>query len=141
MKSQEAKELFNSGCNCSQAVACAYAAELGIDRDTLLAITHPFGGGVARSRELCGAVSGMLMVVGKMYSDRSKDEVYAIARSYMDKFVAEFGSTNCGALLTGEGLAVDTSTTSDKRTAEYYAVRPCAEYVAFAARLLDSQDK
>lgn len=139
MKKDLAKKLFESGCNCSQAVACAYCEEVGIDHDKLANLAFPFGGGIARSRETCGAVTGMLMVLGCRYPDKTKDEVYTIARSYMDKFQQQFGSCNCGALLSGVGLGVDTSTTSEPRTEQYYAVRPCAEYVAYAAHLLETE--
>ncbi|MBQ7886388.1 MAG: C_GCAxxG_C_C family protein, partial [Clostridia bacterium] len=61
---EKARDLFLSGCSCSQAVFGAYAQEYGIDYDTAMKLASSFGGGLGGSRELCGAVSGMLMVAG-----------------------------------------------------------------------------
>ena len=58
-----AKELFKKGYNCSQAVFAAFCDQTGLDFDTSLKIASSFGGGMGRLREVCGAVSGMLMVV------------------------------------------------------------------------------
>ena len=60
----KARELFKSGCNCSQAVFLAFADRYGIDDDTALKLASSFGGGMGRSREVCGALSGALMVNG-----------------------------------------------------------------------------
>ena len=62
---------FKEGYNCSQAVALAFHEEMGIDKDTAVRIASAFGGGMGRMREVCGAVSGMFMVLGaiKGYAD------------------------------------------------------------------------
>ena len=58
-KKEEARELFLKGYNCAQAVAGAYAKEMGMDFDTVVQMVSSFGGGMGRMREVCGAVSGM----------------------------------------------------------------------------------
>ena len=64
-KGQEARRLFESGYNCAQSVAGAFAEEMGLPRDTVFRLASPFGGGMGRMREVCGAVvSGMMMVLG-----------------------------------------------------------------------------
>lgn len=62
-----AKELFIKGYNCSQSVFAAFCDETGLDVDTALKIASSFGGGMGRLREVCGAVTGMFMVVGMKY--------------------------------------------------------------------------
>ena len=65
MERQElAEKLFKEGYNCSQAVVGAFADLLPSDYDTLMRRASPFGGGMGRLREVCGAVSGMFMVLG-----------------------------------------------------------------------------
>lgn len=59
-----AAQLFLDGCSCSQAVMAAFCDLTGMDRSTALRLSAPFGGGIGRMREVCGAVSGMMMVVG-----------------------------------------------------------------------------
>ena len=59
-----AKELFESGYNCSQAVILAFHDKLDLDRETILKISSSFGGGMGRLREVCGTVSSMFIIAG-----------------------------------------------------------------------------
>ena len=63
-RSEKAVELFKSGYNCSQAVFAAYADLFGFDEDTALKVSAGLGGGVGRSREVCGTVSAAAMLTG-----------------------------------------------------------------------------
>ena len=56
-----AYDLFLEGCNCSQAVFCAFSDLVGLDIDFAKKLSSGFGGGIGRLRETCGAVSGMVM--------------------------------------------------------------------------------
>ncbi len=136
---QKAKELFLSGCNCSQSVFCAWADELGLDEKTAMKLTCGLGGGVGRLREICGAVSGAAMVFSMLYSgedghDRAK--VYGLIQDFSDRFKAETGSVVCREML---GLDENTpkSPMPESRTENYYKKRPCAELVYLAAQKLD----
>ena len=60
----QAEALFNSGYNCAQSVIGAFHGELGIDFDTSVKLASSFGGGMGRLREVCGALTGLFMVVG-----------------------------------------------------------------------------
>ena len=42
----KARELFNEGYNCSQAVLGAFAEDAGLDVKTALRLSAPFGGGM-----------------------------------------------------------------------------------------------
>lgn len=143
-RADRAKELFLSGCNCSQAVLLAFADKYGIDENTALKIASSFGGGMGRSREVCGALSGMLMVCGmETGSDDVKDtdqkaENYRVARELMDAFSEENGSIYCRELLGLEQNASE-SHVPEKRTKEYYKKRPCAEIVHSAALILEDK--
>ena len=62
---EKAKRLFKEGgYNCCQAVVLAYNDLFGIEDETAAAISSGFGGGMGRMREVCGAVSGMVMLAG-----------------------------------------------------------------------------
>ena len=65
-KREKAEELFLKGYNCAQAVAGAYAEEMGMDFDTVVKMVSSFGGGMGRLREVCGTVSGMFFVANIM---------------------------------------------------------------------------
>ena len=140
---EKARELFLSGCSCSQAVFAAFADDFGIDHDTALRLASSFGGGMGGMRETCGAVSGMLMAAGmkRGYSEVGnlaiKTAHYARVRSLIERFKEEHKTIICRELLAHLGeLKKDPSA----RTAEYYKVRPGVMFVETAARLLDEMD-
>lgn len=103
-KSEKALELFASGFNCSQAVLTAFAPDFGLDEKLALMLGTQFGGG-ARNGEMCGAVSGALMVLGLKYghyeseNNEQKSRAYAIATEYTKRFKEQNGSIVCRDLL------------------------------------------
>jgi C_GCAxxG_C_C family probable redox protein len=96
---------FGEGFNCSQAVLSAFAPEMGLDCDTALRVAGAFGAGIARTGQMCGAVSGALMVLGLQYGQTSpedklaKEKTYAMAQEFMERFKARNGSIFCRELL------------------------------------------
>ena len=140
--SEKAKQLFESGYNCSQAVLCAFSDVTGIDETTSAKLASSFGGGMGRMREVCGAVTGAFMVLGiaKGYSDPEagpeKKAHYETVREFADRFKAENGSIICRELL--EGVNVQAGGAPEERSQAYYKKRPCAELVYQAAKILDS---
>ena len=136
-----AKDLFEKGYNCSQSVVLAFCDETGLDSETALKISSSFGGGMGRLREVCGAVSGMFIVLGMIdgYSDPldkiAKAEHYKLIQSVAMKFKNENKSFVCRELL---GLSVDKeSYIPEERNEGYYKRRPCADLVEYAAEILD----
>jgi len=140
---EKARELFLNGCSCSQAVFGAYAEELGIDHETALKLASSFGGGMGGTRDVCGAVTGMLMAAGLKwgYSDIGNLDVktahYARTRSLLEAFKAEHGTIVCRELLAALS---ELKTDPSARTAEYYKQRPCVLFVETAARLIEEMD-
>ena len=138
-KGDYAKQLFESGMNCAQAVFCAFSDELGFDKDTALRISAGFGGGIGRLREVCGAVSGMLLVAGLLYGydtpgdDRSKRQHYQLVQTLAGKFREKEHSIICREIL--KNPPSDPNPTP--RTAGFYKSRPCTRLVAQAADILD----
>ena len=140
-KKESGENYFAAGYNCAQSVVLAFKEEVGLDEETLKKISSSFGGGMGRMREVCGAVSGMLMVLGliKGYSDpqdgKYKGEYYALIQRLAGKFKERNGSIICRELL---GLKESVSAPSpEKRTDEYYKKRPCKLLVGDACEILD----
>ncbi len=71
MHAEKAKELFESGYNCAQAVTLAFADEMGMTKEEAARISSSFGGGIGRLREVCGCVSGMALVAGRLWGYES----------------------------------------------------------------------
>ena len=138
---ERAMELFKQGYNCSQSVFGAFAEECGIDFETALKLSSSFGGGMARLREVCGAVSGMFMVAGMKYGYTDPKDITAKTEHYkrIQELAADFKEKNrsivCRELL---GLSVQSEIyIPEERTAEYYKKRPCVELVGDAAEIID----
>ena len=141
---EEAVRLFKEeGHNCAQSVFAAYADKYGIDKETALKLSASFGGGMGRLRQVCGAVSAMLMVNGMENGcvhpeDRlAKQENYAMVQQLAAAFKAENGSIICGELLAGNCPKVSNDPMPSERTPEYYQKRPCADYVRCCAELIE----
>lgn len=140
-RAARARNLFLEGYNCTQSVVLAYAdlfPELSADQ--LAALAAPLGGGVGRLREVCGAVSGMALVAGRICPNpRPKDQpakaaCYALVQDFARAFRQSNGAIVCRELL---GLAERHSRPEpSERTPEYYRKRPCPDLVADAARLV-----
>ena len=139
-KKQLAKEYFEQGYNCAQSVLLAFCEETGFSREQAAHLASTFGGGMGRMREVCGAVSAMLMIQGLLegYSDpkakEEKSELYARVRTLADRFREKNHSIICRELL------IDTEVTPggepEARTKEYYERRPCGCYVEDAAQII-----
>ena len=134
-----AAELFLQGYNCAQSVVVAFCDVTGLDKDFSAKMASSFGGGMGRLREVCGAVSGMFMVLGLLYGydtpgdDVSKKQLYTEVQALAGKFREECGAIVCREIL--KNPPSDPNPTP--RTAEFYAKRPCAKMVLTAGRLLD----
>ena len=141
MKGEIAKQNFLLGYNCAQSVVLAFKDELGLSEETIKKLSIGFGGGLARQRLTCGAVSGMALVIGAINSDgNDKAKAYALIRAACDEFKAETGSLICAEMLSGEILK-DRSTEPEARTPEYYKKRPCADLCYLAAEIAEKYIK
>ncbi|MBQ8930971.1 MAG: C_GCAxxG_C_C family protein [Ruminiclostridium sp.] len=103
-RSEKALTLFAKGFNCSQAVLTVFADDFGIEKELALKLGTQFGGG-ARNGEMCGAVSGALLVLGLKYghyeqgNTEQKSKAYSIASEYTRRFKEKNGSIVCRELL------------------------------------------
>lgn len=135
-----AKELFEEGYNCSQSILAAFCDETGLDKETSLRLSSSFGAGMGKMREVCGAVTGMFMVVGLKYGYTDplnldvKSKHYELIQCLSEQFKAENNSIICRELLD---MPMDNNPIPAARTDAYYKSRPCAKLVEHAAKLLD----
>lgn len=137
--SELAVENFLQGYNCSQSVVVAFSDVTGMTPEYAARLSSSFGGGMGRMREVCGAVSGMLMVAGLLYGysmpgdDESKRAHYKLVQTLAGKFREKEQSIVCRDIL--KNPPADPNPTP--RDAEFYQKRPCARLVALAAQILD----
>lgn len=131
-RAEKARELYLDGYNCAQAVALAFADLTGTDVETVKLASAPFGGGMGRLGEVCGAVSGMLMTLSFVrrrdtLDAREKAALYNEERVIAERFRTRAGSILCRDLLMmragkkeGGGLA-------------------CPDIVALAAEIIENE--
>lgn len=133
---------FMAGYGCCQSVVAAFSDLYGLDETMAKRIAAGFGGGVGRLRMMCGAVSGIVMLVGldcgqTEGSDREgKSACYKVVQELLAKSKEENGSLICAEILGIQGHEkAQCSYVASPRTAEYYRQRPCAAKVESAARI------
>jgi C_GCAxxG_C_C family probable redox protein len=130
---------FAEGFNCSQAVFSAFAESLGIEETDALRIAAGFGGGMGRMAEICGAVTGALMVLGMKYGgttpDReAKERVYQQVREFAARFRARHGSLVCRDLL---GCDISTAAGHQSAREQNLFTSRCPPFVRGAAEILE----
>ena len=112
-KNETAIQKFTSGYNCAQAILYSFKDEINIDGDTALKMACGFGAGMGRKGEVCGAVTGGIIVIGAKYGCGENDEKTATEKTYtktrelMNKFETKHGAFICRDLLNGCDLSTE----------------------------------
>ncbi|HGJ65852.1 TPA: C_GCAxxG_C_C family protein [bacterium] len=139
-KIDNAIRCFSNGFNCSQSVFSAFANELGLDKKTALKIGSPFGAGMARMAETCGAVTGAFMVIGLKYGKFKIDDNEAKEKTYklVQEFVIKFKERN-GSIVCKELLGCDIGTTEGMKIAKEKGLfnTDCPKFVRDAVEILE----
>ena len=127
---------FLSGYNCAQAVLDTFRNETGLDEDLALKIATGLGAGMGRKQEVCGAVTGGILVLGLRHGRGSRDDqavagaTYARVRELMDRFAAKHGTCLCRELLSGYNLATEEGLRRAKADDMLNKVcRPCVQSI------------
>lgn len=135
-----AYDYFIQGYNCSQSVAAAFSDRTAYSPSQLLVLSSGFGGGVGRLREVCGALSGAVLILSLLYGSDSPEGKTAIY-THIQQFAALFQARNgMGTLLCRDLLGLrqaEGSPVAGERTRQYYRERPCPQLVRLSADLLD----
>ena len=134
-----AAQLFLDGYNCAQAVAAAFSDVTGLSPQQAAKAASAFGGGMGRMREVCGAVSGMFLVLSALYgydtpNPAAQKQLYGAVQELAEQFRRQAGSIICREIL--KNPPSDPKPTP--RTEEFYKQRPCTRMVIIAAELLDA---
>ena len=139
-KSDNALASFKNGITCSSAIFSAFSHELGLDDKTAKKIGCGFGAGISRTGNICGAVSGAIMVIGLKYGkmvpgdDAATEKTRALTRQFIQEFTKNNGSVNCTELLGYNLKRQDEYDPAAK--ANLFKTR-CPEYVRDAADILE----
>jgi C_GCAxxG_C_C family probable redox protein len=139
-KSENALKLFSSGLNCSQSVLVSFCESYGLSRESALKIACGFGGGI-RSGDVCGAVSGAVMVIGLKYGNSDITDLDSKRNCYMQtsEFLKLFREKN-GSIVCRDLLGCDISTESGMKQAKDKGLftTVCVDLVKDAIELLEN---
>jgi C_GCAxxG_C_C family probable redox protein len=141
-KSIIATETFQRGYNCSQSVLSVFAEDFGLTKDCCLRLASPFGSGIARMQETCGAITGALMVIGLKYGkgehglEADKANAYKISLQLIAKFKERHQSINCLELL--DNLDINTPEGMEEIQKREMFQCNCSKYVRDAVEIAES---
>ena len=98
---RKAIELHDKGFNCAQAVACAFAEEMGIDESIIFKMMEGHGLGMGCMEGTCGAITGAVAVIGAIKScgdiekPVSKAATYKLSGELVKRFQEKNQATKC----------------------------------------------
>jgi len=130
-KVKKASEMFAGGYYCSQAVLGAFCEDYGLDKETAFKISCGLNSG-ARCGEICGAVSGGVLVISLRYGGSSE-----ICNQKIEEFMKVF-KERYGKIVCRDILGCDISTPEGKAKAinEGLFGTLCVDAVANTAQTL-----
>jgi len=104
-QAKRVQELLDAGYNCAEAMAGAFAATIGVTEEACTQAMTGFGGGIGRTGNTCGLVSGAVFALGRGL-DRTdldhaavKERVYAAVVELVERVEASHGSVLCPGIL------------------------------------------
>jgi C_GCAxxG_C_C family probable redox protein len=129
---------FSSEFNCSQSVLRTILEEKEMYFDQATAIAAGFGGGIIGRGAVCGAVSGAIMALGVLLSEKFhensklKEAVGKYAKEFYQRFEEQFGDSTCS------GLIADRSNPEavEKAQSEGLYQEKCPKFVAEATKII-----
>ncbi len=132
---------FNQGHNCAQAVLKAYGTQYGLGEDLAFKISSALGGGLARSGNTCGAVTGALMAIGLRYRNlnvedqESKELTYERGMNFIEQFRSINGTIKCKELLNCD---ISTLEGREKANRNNLFEDLCPKFVKSATEILET---
>lgn len=134
----EARRYFDQKYNCAQSVLAPFTERFELDIDTAFKITTPFGGGMSHAGQVCGAVSGALMVIGlaagvTAYDEDKVNACYEMVQEFQSRFQTLHVNVTCQGL-----LGLDISKLADLEKARELDLfhTLCPKFVGDATRIV-----
>ena len=139
-KAERAVALFEI-YNCAQSVFAACCAGEELSEQVCLTLAGPFGGGMGRQGETCGAVTGALLALGARYGQgmatdpvKARGPLYARVAEFANAFRKGNGSLTCRELT---GCDLRTPEGQEKFKAGDLHHTLCGKLVAQAVELVE----
>ena len=138
-KEELATSRFGEGFNCAQSVFSVFCEDYGLNKDTALKTACGLGSGF-RSGEVCGAVSGAVLVIGLKYGHCDAGDAVAKANCYKktEEFLDVFRQKNT-SIVCRDLLGLDVSTDEGREQAQERNLfrTKCDDLVRIAVLILE----
>jgi C_GCAxxG_C_C family probable redox protein len=138
---EKAVELFDR-FNCAQSVFAACGPSEGVSEQVCLLVAGPFGGGLGRTGETCGAVTGALMALGVRHGQgmvtdpaAARGPLYDRVAAFLDAFRERHGAITCREL-TGCDLRTPGGRTEFSSRDLHHTL--CSKLVACAVEMVEA---
>jgi C_GCAxxG_C_C family probable redox protein len=139
-KVKEATECFSGNCNCCQSIIMTYGPQFGLEKELSIRMGTGFAGGIARHGEVCGAVSGSIMIIGLAHGMNDENDIEAREKTYelVNEFIKRFLEKNC-FIDCNELLGCDLRTPEGRAFAKDQGLFDtlCPNFVKEAAEILE----
>ena len=134
------KDMFKEGYNCAQSVFVPFALKQKVDKNMALKLMSPYGGGIAGTDNLCGAVTGGISVIGLKIGHSSSEDIETkqLCSTVTKKFIEEFkhlhGSIHCTPLIN---YNLGKNGEREKAIESGVFETKCTRYVESASKLVE----
>lgn len=129
--------LFDQGYDCAQTVLARFAEDLDLDEEMAYKLASGFGGGMHQG-DMCGCVTGGLMVLGLKYGFHEPED--KVGKDIMNRKAQEFERRfreACGGLRCRELLGYDVGKEEEKPLAAERIPQRCPGLVVTACEILE----
>src|SRR5512136_876194 len=102
---EQAVAFYKQGYTCTQSILASLAARYDLQQNLAFRIGEPFGAGTSCTGDMCGSVTGAIMVLGLQYGSTLSNDDAARAFTYqrvhelIHRFKEIRGSIQCPDLL------------------------------------------
>lgn len=132
-----ATDYFDEGFNCAESALLALSDFKKLDCGCIPNVASGFGGGVGRSGEICGVITGAVMAMGIVHGrsrqegkdSKTKERIYELVSNFVKNFQSKFGSLKCIELT---GCDFSTAEGSNKFKSEKIHSNICSKLLEFA---------
>ncbi len=135
---EKALSLFEDGLNCAQAILTAFGEPYGVSPASARKLGRPWGGGVGRMGQTCGAVTGAIILLGHAQDGAlpeadARNKICASVKELIQRFKQRNGSVICRDLL---GADISTEEGQRKIKEEMLMKKICPKFVEDASVIL-----
>ena len=133
---QQAMTYAGEGLLCVEAVLKTLAEMKGVESEYIPAIASGLAAGVARTNQICGAVSGAILGLGLWFGRNepivSEKKPYWYSKVFIDRWMETHPDTNCAELL---GVRLDDPAEYAEYVEENMWENKCKMYIRDAVEL------